>query len=150
NNVTQIDTAQIGVAGPRPVVDLGPDLTITQGQSATFTATVDNLDGVTIDWDFEYDGAFDPDPSAHNVLTTSHQYLAAGTHFAAMQAVNSTGAATLRYVIVEVNNVPPTAVVTNSGPIPEGAYVTFTVSNVASIDPNAYFDYLADWDGDGP
>jgi PKD repeat protein len=148
-NTTVIDTAAVTVSNRRPIVQLSADQTIDQGQFASFSAVITNSVGVTVDWDFEYDGTFDADPSAHNLLATNHQYLKAGISYAAIQAVHASGAATIRYVLVTVNNLPPSATVTHNGLIAEAGAVTFDISNVADINPDAYFDYLADWNATG-
>jgi PKD repeat protein len=150
NQVTVIDTLQVIVTNARPLVEVGPDLTITQGQVAAFSVSVTCADPVEIEWDFEYGETFDSDPSAYGQLTPSHTYLAAGTYVAAVRVTNTVGgAASLRTVVVTVESVPPSAVVSHSGPVPEGTPVTFTIRDWSDVNPAAEFDFLVDWTGNG-
>ena len=147
---SRIGTALVTVARPRPVVDPGSDLTINQGDMAHFAASVASGDPYHIQWDFDYQGTFNPDPSADGQLTPTHRYLAAGTFVVAVRATNTvTNIYREEYLQVTVNDVPPTAVVNNSGPASAGAPITFNVQNMSSIDPNAQFSVFVDWTGNG-
>ncbi len=150
-SVSRIGTASVLVVNARPVVTIADTLTTTQGQLASFSATVSSPDPVRIEWDFHTeDGSFNPDPLAEGQLNPTHTYIAAGTALAAIRVTNLVGGAVrLRTIKVTVNDVPPTATVTHSGPTSEGSPVTFTVSNVTDVNPNAAFDYAADWTGSG-
>jgi hypothetical protein len=149
-DASQIGTANVRVTSPRPVVNAGSDLTIRQGDVALFAGSVSSSDPVRIQWDFNYQGSFNPDSSAEGQLAPTHQYLAAGIFLVALRATDTvSGAHQMGYLEVTVNDVPPTATVTTSGPTPTGSPVTFSVQNMTSIDPNASFAVFVDWNQSG-
>lgn len=151
NGVSGLATASVFVVNARLTVTANAEVDIAQGQEADFAATVQSNDPVRVQWDFDYQnhsGAFIADPSGDGELTPSHVYVVAGTALAAVRVTNQVGgAATLRTVVVHVDDVPPSAVVTDSGPTPEGSPVTFTLNNFRDIDPGATFGIGVDWTG---
>jgi PKD repeat protein len=150
SGASQIATTQVTVTDPGPVVNAGADLTITQGDTAQFGASVSCVDPVRIEWDFNYQGDFNVDHSADGQTAPQHRYLAPGVFVAAIRVTNTvTNDARIRYLQVTVNDVPPTAVVSNSGPASAGSAVTFNVTNMSSLDPNAEFSVYVDWTGSG-
>ncbi|MCI0376129.1 MAG: PKD domain-containing protein [Gemmataceae bacterium] len=149
--VSRIDTTSVTVANVRPVASINPSLAVSQGQSANFSLSISCPDPVDIEWDFHYeDGVFSSDPSAAGQLNPTHQYLAAGIFLAAVRVTNTVGgASSFRTIVVSVDNVSPTATVTNSGITPEGSPLTITISGANDPNSAVSFDYEADWTGSG-
>jgi PKD repeat protein len=121
NNVTRIGTQYVSVSDAAPTVDAGADQTVNQGDTVSFigTATVPSgaNDPLTYAWDFDYDGQnFIAAPNS-NTLTPTYVYTTPGTYEAALQVTDAYGQVSLATQTVTVNDVPPTATVTNSGPI---------------------------------
>ena len=140
NNVTSIGTLYVSVAGVPPTVDAGPNQTVNQGQTVQFAATASIPSGVNTTlnyaWDFNYDGQnFVADPSNQNTLTPTYDFTTPGIYEVALQATDGFGQASLATTTVTVNDVPPTATVSNSGPGTVGSPITFTVSNLVDLTP---------------
>ncbi len=154
NNVTSIGTLYVSVADVAPQVDAGPDQTVAQGSTVSFSGTASKpagaSDALSYDWDFDYDGQnFVADGSAGGTLTPTHVFTTPGTYEVALQVTDAEGATSLATTTVTVTDVPPTATVTNSGSTPVGSAVTFTVSNLTDQTPGDTPTILADWDGSG-
>src|SRR5439155_19755687 len=125
------------------------DITINAGDTANFTATATDPDGITtFQWDFNFDSeSFDPDGSASQ-STASHQYGEAGIYTAMVRVTDAAGLDAEATITVTVEDVAPLAAVTYSGPITEGSSVTFSVNNITEPDQADTVSIWADW-GEG-
>ncbi|HEY7427591.1 MAG TPA: PKD domain-containing protein [Gemmataceae bacterium] len=153
NGVSSIGVQYVSVGDVDPDVDAGADQTVNQGDTVQFAGTASVPSGandpLTYAWDFDYDGNnFVAVPNS-NTLTPTYAYTTPGTYEAALQVIDAYGQVSLSTVTVTVNDVAPTATVTNSGPANAGSPVTFTVSNVQDLTPGDTPTYLVDWDGSG-
>jgi PKD repeat protein len=152
NSVTRTGTLYVTVANVAPTINAGADQTVNQGTTVTFSGTASDPGGPSdlssIGWDFNYNGvSFNPDSSANGTLTPTHLFATPGDYRVALQVVDQSGAVSLSTLYVFVNDVAPTATVTNSGTTPEGSPVTFTVANLMDLTPNDTPSYWAEWTG---
>ena len=152
---TRVITVQPAVANQPPTTAItapAADVSITPGQSVTFTgtATDPNGDTLTVLWNFG-DGA-----TSTLLAPGAHTYAAAGTYTVSFTATDSGGLSTLtpatRVITVQpaASNLPPTATITAPAAdtsISAGQSVSF--AGTAS-DPNAGDTVSVLWDfGDG-
>ncbi|HEY7315532.1 MAG TPA: PKD domain-containing protein [Gemmataceae bacterium] len=153
NNVTSIGTMYVSVGDVSPTVDAGVDETVNQGATVLFAGSASVPTGandpLTYAWDFDYDGNdFVAAPNS-NTLTPTNVYTTPGTYEAALQVTDAYGQVSLASATITVNDVPPTATVSNSGPANVGSPVTFTVSHLQDLTPGDTPTYLVDWTGSG-
>jgi PKD repeat protein len=148
--VQRLDTLQVTIVNARPVISATDEVTSTQGQPAQFHASYSCADPATIEWDFDVDDDFSPDSEATGNLDPTHTYIEAGVYLAQVRVTNNVGgAAEIHSFKVTVQDVPPTANVTDGGPTNEHDQYWVYVQNVTDVNPLAYFDYLADWEDTG-
>src|SRR5262249_54614408 len=101
----------------------GLDKTANEGSSVSFTGTASGGIGtLSYDWDFG-------DGSAHSTgtLIPSHTYADNGTYTVTLTVTAGTATAT-DTAVVTVNNVAPTATLSNNGPANTNANVTISFS----------------------
>ncbi len=141
-----------------------PDFTVTPqtpvaGQPATFTAT--NLrPNDRVEWDFEYDGSFDPAEVDATGPTATYTYASPGQRTVLMRVVTKEGVERIRVLKpVQVNaapappapapNQPPLAAFTAS-PNPATVGQTVQFNGAGSSDPDGTIaSYAWDLDNDG-
>ena len=144
-----VQAAQLDLGGPY-FINEGDDLTLTGTAPGNFT---------TLEWDVNGDGTVDV--TGTNPILTWADLITLGlgdnqTVAIAATAVYDVNGGEVRSpqatVSLQINNVAPTATLTNGGAVLEGetATVTFTdVSDPSPVDTAAGFIYRYDFDNDG-
>src|SRR5690606_34131692 len=119
-----------------PVVDAGPDQTVNEGASITFSGVftdAGSLDTHTITWDFG-DGN-----SATGSLTPTHTYDDNGVDIVTLTVTDDGGGSASDTLTVTVNNVAPTFIAPTLTPeIPEGDIASF---NAGLFEPSSTDTY---------
>ncbi len=134
-----------------PTVDAGPDLVGNEGDMVTLTASGSDYDGdpLTYVWDLDDNGSFEKagESVQLTLLDGSAQFIIT------VQVTDSGGLTATDQAIVEVLNVVPVAVFSNtSGIINEGESATLTFSDSfdpSTVDMAAGFLYSYDCTDDG-
>jgi len=138
-------TTVVDVNGP-PTANAGADKTANEGSSVSFTGTAGGGPGtLTYHWDFGDGGTSD------GTLTPSHTYADNGTYTVTLSVTLGSQTAS-DTATVTVNNVAPTASLSNSGPVNPNATVTISFANqndVSSADRAAGYRYSYDFNNDG-
>jgi PKD repeat protein len=139
-------TTTITVNGP-VTADAGADKTANEGSSVSFTGTAGGVGALSYDWDFG-------DGSAHvtGTLTPTHTYADNGTYTVTLTVTDAASQVATDTAVVTVNNVAPTASLTNNGPVNTNANVTISFSGQADVsapDQAAGFRYSYDFDNNG-
>jgi PKD repeat protein len=128
-----------------PVVNAGADQSGDEGGVVSFSGS-SNPGGLSYVWDFGDGG------SATGTLTPTHTYNDNGVYTVTLTATDAQGRSGSDTAIVTVNNVQPTATLTDDNPIDEGSPVTISFFNQAdpsSVDVAAGFLYSYDFNNDG-
>ena len=139
------DTIVVNVENVAPVVDAGADETASEGSPISFSGSFTDsgsLDTHTIDWSFG-DGGTDA-----GTLTPTHTYADDGSYTVTLTVTDGEGGEGTDTMIVNVENVAPTATLGNSGPVDEGSPVTVLFTNMNDPGDDTYL-YSFDWDNDG-
>ncbi len=154
NGESDLSVMQVTVTAPQyvgPTATAGPDQTINEGGTATFSGSYTDPDGAVsssgVAWDFNYDGE-NFNPQVTGTLTPTYTFDAPGTYTVALQVTDGNGLSSLDTLTVTVNAVAPTVSLSadSSSVLPDQP-VTFTASASdpgGSSDPIAYawdFDY---------
>ncbi len=138
-------TVNVVVTNSPPVVDAGPDQTLNEGQSATFTGSFtdpDPSDTHAIVWDFG-----DGSATVTGTLTPSHTYADDGTYVVTLTVTDSNGASGSDILTVTVLNVAPTVDAGTDQTIDEGDTTNF---NGSFSDPGIADSHTIEWNfGDG-
>ena len=150
NSMVGLGTSYVSIANPDVEATAGSDQTANIGDTVTFAGSATDSAGsgdiTSVQWDFDYDGnTFTADSSASGSYTPTHVYTAPGSYLVALQVTDSEGDSSLDTLVVTVNDVAPTATVTNDGPGLTGSPVTFTVSSLTDNDSNSGVTYWAKW-----
>ncbi|HMP40272.1 MAG TPA: glycosyl hydrolase 53 family protein [Roseiflexaceae bacterium] len=147
-------TTMVVVGNVAPVVSAGPGGTINEGETFVSSGSfndpgADNWEGVV-----DYGDGSGVQPLALNAdqsFDLSHTYLDNGEFLQVVVTINDDdGGVGIDTALVTVNNVAPTALLTNNGPIAEGSSVTVGFSNQfdpSPIDTAAGFRYAFACDG---
>jgi len=133
-----------------PVVVVGPDQTVDEGETVSFRGRFsdpDHGETYTIGWDFG-DGA-----TENGIMAPTHTYLDNGTYTATLTVTDSGGRAGESSLTITVDDLAPTAHVESDPPVfplnrlivEVGAEATFDASHSASS-PDAIVLYEWDWD----
>ena len=139
---TSVDTLVVTVNNVAPIVDVGPDLVVSEGDAIGFNAAVTDPgtnDFHTYAWDFG-------DGNSSSLRTPTHSYPDEG-NFVVAVVVNDGASNGTDNLTVTVNNVAPTLELGPGLTVDEGSPVTFspTVTDPGTNDVITY-----SWDfGDG-
>src|SRR5262249_6339667 len=140
-------TTTVTVNGP-VTANAGPDQSANEASSVSFTGTAGGGTGtLSYDWDFG-------DGSAHAIgtLTPTHAYADNGTYTVTLTVTDGASQVATDTAVVTVNNVAPTATLSNNGPVNANAPVTISFSGQADVsapDQAAGFKYSYDFDNNG-
>ncbi len=132
------------------IVDEG----VSAGTPVGITATASDPDGTpTFGLLDDAGGRFQIDP-ATGVVTVANPSLLDGpdSHPITVQVQDGQGGSTTQVFIIDVVNLPPTALLVNGGPVVEGSTTTVTFtgqSDPANADVAAGFTYSYDFDNNG-
>jgi hypothetical protein len=147
------DTARAQLA-----VDAGGPYTIAEGDSLTLSASVSGGTASDLSWDVNGDGVFG-DATGPNPTLTWNELQALGivdgpsTFTLSVRATDSIGREVVSApATLTLQNVAPTAVFNNNGPIPVGSAATVSFSSVldpSGSDQTAGFRFNYDFDNDG-
>jgi hypothetical protein len=132
--------------GAPPTANAGPDQTSNEGSAVQFNGSATGSGTLSYSWTFG-DGA-----GANGTLTPSHIYADNGTYLATLTVTDSFNRSAQASAVITVNNVAPTATLSNSGPVPVNSPVTISFSNQfdpSSVDTTAGFKYSYDFNNDG-
>src|SRR5262245_30825397 len=125
----------------------GADKTANEASSVAFTGTTAGGTGTkTYSWDFGDGG------TATGTLTPSHTFADNGSYTVTLTVTDGTGDTATDTAVVTVNNVAPTATLSNNGPVNTNATVTISFANqddVSAPDETAGFKYSYDFDNNG-
>lgn len=140
-------TLSISVSNVPPYVSVEaePD-TINEGESVDFMGSYSDpglLDTHTFEWDFD-DGL-----SASDSLNQTHEFYDEGIYDVTLTVSDDDGASGSAIVPITVNNVAPTALLSNNGPQNEGSEVMISFSDQEDPGIFDYFTYSFDLDEDG-
>ena len=127
-----------------PVVDIGPDHTIDEGDSITFSAVITDpgSDTFTYEWDFNSDSVIDS-----TVENPTHIFSDNGVYIVTLTVTDDDGGKGNRSSIVTVNNVAPTVDIGPDQTINEGESISFSA---IITDPGSdTFTYAWDFNNDG-
>jgi uncharacterized delta-60 repeat protein len=141
SNVATVTLTVTPVNDP-PVVDAGPDQTVNEGSTVSFSGSASDVDGDPLSylWDFG-------DGGTATGATPTHVYADNGVYTATLTVSDGQGGSTSDSLVVTVNNVAPTLTLSGASAVNEGS--TYTLSLAAS-DPGQ--DTIAKWTitwGDG-
>jgi hypothetical protein len=133
-------------------VEAGPDITIAEGSVFVSSGSFVGSGGSSFTGTVDYGDGSGPQPLALNPDYTfglSHLYEENGVYTVVVTIVKDSGASASDSAMVTVNNVPPTATLTNNGPKDEGSPVIIAFTN--QYDPGVLdtFTYSFDWNNDG-
>lgn len=128
-----------------PTANAGADRTTNEGTRITFNGSATGT-GLTYQWNFG-DGT-----TASGTLTPSKTYADNGTYTVTLTVTDSLGRTASDTAVVTVNNVAPTATLSNDSP--KGPNQTVTISfggqtDPSSADTSAGFRYYYDFDNNG-
>jgi parallel beta-helix repeat protein len=130
-----------------PGANAGADKSSNEASSVSFTGTSSGgIGALTYHWDFGDGGTSD------GTLTPNHTFADNGSYTVTLTVTdgnNQTGSDT---AVVTVNNVAPTATVSNNGPVDVNASVMISFANqndVSSADRAAGYKYSYDFNNDG-
>jgi PKD repeat protein len=132
----------IGITNAAPTVNLGNNQTVNEGDTVHFSGSFTDpgaLDSHTIQWNFG-----DGSAVVTGTLTPSHVFNDNGVYSVTLTVTDDSGGIGTGTVTVTVNNVAPSATLSNSGPVDEGSTVTVSLSgqsDPSSIDMTAGFHY---------
>ena len=141
SNVATVSLTITPVNDP-PVVNAGPDQTLNEGSTASFSGTASDVDGDPLSylWDFG-DGA------TSSSAAPTHRYADNGTFTVTLTVNDGQGGSTLDSLVVTILNVAPTLTLSGATAVNEGS--TYTL-NLAASDPGQ--DTITNWTitwGDG-
>ena len=143
------DTGEIEEGETDIIIDAGVNLTVNEGDNITFNGNFVDQNPVSeynILWDFG-DGF-----NASNVLNPNHSFNDNGTYFVALIISEIKGGGGADVIIVNVNNVPPTANFVNifdTEPVFQGNGTTLAFINSTDVSPedvDAGFTYAVTCD----
>jgi parallel beta-helix repeat protein len=139
-------TTTVTVNGP-PNADAGTDKTANEASSVSFTGTAGGGVGtLTYQWDFGDGG------SASGTLNPSHTYADNGVYTVTLTVTDANNNSDSDTATVTVNNVAPTASLSNNGPVLTGANVNISFgsqNDVSAPDRTAGYKYSYDFDNNG-
>jgi hypothetical protein len=126
------DVASFVINDP-PTVAAGGPYSVNEGSSVTLTATGTDPEGgpLTYAWDLDDDGTFETPGQS----VTFGGMDGPATLAVKVQVTDNVGLSAVASALVDVLNVPPTAALSNDGPVLEGIPVTVSFSN--QFDPSA-------------
>jgi PKD repeat protein len=131
-------------AGPNGIINEGSLFTSTGSfycsVEGSFTGSVNYSDGTG-----EQTLPLNPDHS----FALSHSYVENGMYSIVVTIVRDGADSVTDSAVVTVNNVAPTATLTNNGPKDEGSPVTITFTNQYDPGVTDTFTYSFDWENDG-
>ncbi len=140
------DTLIVTVSNVVPTVEAGPNQSVNEGVSASFTGSFSDpgtADTHTVKWNFG-------DGSLASTLTTSHAYAVAGTYTVTLTVTDDDGGVGSDTLIVTVSNVNVAPVADAGGPytVVEGASVSLDANGSSDLDGDP-LSYAWDLDNDG-
>ncbi|QEL19474.1 M36 family metallopeptidase [Limnoglobus roseus] len=159
NNFSEYTTT-VHVTNANPTLSLADNGPVAEGSAFTLTATatdapVDQL-SLRYAFDFDNDGTFDLGGNNYATgvtgATASVPTADSGVRTVRVRVYDKDGGFTEAVRTVTVNNVAPTTVLSNGGPVAEGSAggVSFgAVTDPSSADVAAGFTYSFDFDNDG-
>ena len=146
---TEIVTLVVTIQDPPPTLTVPDDMSVEAGTPVTLNAAASANSGIaSVEWQFSYDGEdFQIDPTL-TTLTPTYTFPTYGEYDVWVTVTANDGQTSEAGFHVTVNEVTPTAAVSDSGPIAEGSAETFTVGE---IDPDTLdtVSILVDWTGSG-
>ncbi|MEM7000739.1 MAG: PKD domain-containing protein, partial [Pseudomonadota bacterium] len=143
--LTDTASTTVTVQNVAPVVEAGPDASIDEGATLNFTGSFTDpgvQDTHTIEWDFG-DGNV-----SSGSLTPSHVYTDDGTYTVTLTVTDDDGGVGSDTLMVLVNDLAPTVVLTGDNALTEGDTGAYDASGSTSA-PDAIVGYEWDWDYDG-
>jgi uncharacterized protein len=133
-----------------PVANAGGPYTVDEGSSVTVSATATDTENSTLtySWDLDNNGVFET--SGQSVTFSAASLDGPSSHTIKVQVTDNGGLSTVASAMVDVLNVPPTAALSNNGPVLVGSPVTVSFSNQfdpSTADTAAGFHYAFACDG---
>src|SRR5262249_47859509 len=118
-----------------PVVDAGPDQTVNEGSTVSFSGSASDVDGDPLSylWDFG-------DGGTATGATPTHVYADNGVYTVTLTVSDGQGSSTRDSLVVTVLNVAPTLTLSGANTVNEGS--TYTL-NLSASDPGQ--DTIASW-----
>ncbi|MFC1718911.1 PKD domain-containing protein, partial [Candidatus Poribacteria bacterium] len=149
NGLTAVDQATVNVVNVAPTVSVLNDGPKDEGTAVTVTVSQTDpgtSDIFTYSFDWDNDGTYDivDQPAA----SASYTWYDNDSYTVTVRVKDNDGGEGTATTVVQVDNVAPTASVSNVGPQGEGTAVTVTASQT---DPGTgdTFTYSFDWESDG-
>jgi PKD repeat protein len=112
-----------------PTVSAGANQAANEGQAIQFQGTASGATPLTYRWDFG-DGT-----SASGTLTPTKTYTQNGTYTVTLTVTDALGQSAQAMAQATIADVPPTATLTNGGPVTAGSAATVSFSNVSDPAP---------------
>jgi PKD repeat protein len=141
-------TSTFTTAASNLTANAGPDQSSNEGSAVSFAGSASGGTGtLSYDWNWG-DGTQD----TTGTLTPTHTFGDNGTYTVTLTVTDGANHTASDTAIVTVANVPPTATLSNNGPVAAGATVTITFSNQydpSPADMAAGFKYSYDFNNDG-
>ncbi|WP_279244293.1 PKD domain-containing protein [Candidatus Litorirhabdus singularis] len=143
------DTLTVTVADAAPSANLVGDNSLTEGDSGSYDATGSTSspdDIVLYEWDWNYDGSFNP--SGDSGSTATHVYPQDGNYTVAVRVTDDDGSTDIATLAVVVADTEPTAKVTGTDTMVEGDTGNYDASE-SSVPVGSIVSYQWDWDYSG-
>ncbi|MBL3599332.1 MAG: PKD domain-containing protein, partial [gamma proteobacterium endosymbiont of Lamellibrachia anaximandri] len=143
--LTATDTATVTVNNVAPIANAGPDQTINEGDTVSFSGSFSDpgsVDTHTVEWNFG-----DGSATVSGSLTPSHTYADNGVYTVTLTITDKDGGVGTDTLVVTVNNVAPS--------VDAGADQMFNEGNTANFsgsfsDPGSVDTHTIEWNfGDG-
>jgi predicted extracellular nuclease len=137
-----------------PTVDAGGPYPVSEGGSVLVTATGDDPNTgemLTYDWDLDNNGSFET--PGQSVSFDASALDGPSSHTIKVRVTDTGGLFAVAQTTVEVQNVLPTATLSNNGPVLSGNPVTVSFSNQfdpSTADTGVGFHYAFACDGSSP
>ena len=141
DELNDTDTASVTVNNVAPIVEAGPDQTVDEGDTVSFSGSFSDPgtgDTHTIEWDFGDGG------TASGTLNPTHEYGDNGVYTVTLTVTDDDGGVGTDTLTVTVNNVAPTvnSIIATLDPVSVGTEVS---ASAGFTDPGFDETYIAEW-----